>query len=274
MNRRAGNGMADGVRDGQNVQLVHDRLREAIVRGEIAAGQPTSQAMLAEHLGLGLSRTPLREALRMLQREGLVLSEPNRRIRIADFSIADLEQLYAMRIALEVVAIRATVPVLALEDFAELEGLMAQMDLYLRARDLDRYRLPHAAFHARLVSAAGPRITALLAQLFDHGERYRRSYAALDPAGWSVRREEHRVILDAAAVGDGELAATRLVVHYLHTVNSVIAGLDPGYEPALLRTTIATVAPDALAEAEQAPMRREPRRRPARQSAGARARRR
>jgi DNA-binding GntR family transcriptional regulator len=260
--------MAEGVRDGQNVQLVHDRLREAIVRGEIPAGQVTSQAMLAEHLGLGVSRTPLREALRILQHEGLVLSEPNRRIRIADFSIADLEQLYAMRIALEVVAIRATVPVLAPEDLAELEGFMAQMDHYLRVRDLDRYRTPHAAFHARLVSHSGPRITALLAQLFDHGERYRRSYAALDPAGWSVRRQEHRRILDAAAEGDSELAANRLVVHYLHTVNSVIAGLDPAHEPSLLRTTVATVAPGALAEAQTpGPRRRARRRQPARAAA-------
>lgn len=266
--------MADGVRDGQNVQLVHDRLREAIVRGEFAPGQITSQAMLAEHLGLGLSRTPLREALRMLQHEGLVLSEPNRRIRIADFSIADLEQLYAMRIALEVVAIRATVPVLAPEDLAELEGLMAQMDHYLRARDLDRYRTPHSAFHARLVFAAGPRITALLAQLFDHGERYRRSYAELDPAGWEVRREEHRQILDAAAAGDPELAAERLVKHYLHTVNSVILGLDPGHEPTLIRTTIATVAPQVLAEAGAPAKRPAARRRQAAQPATRRARRR
>lgn len=244
--------MASGVRDGQNVQLVHDRLRDAIVRGEIPAGRTTSQAMLAKHLGLEVSRTPLREALRMLQHEGLVLSEPNRRIRIADFSIADLEQLYAMRISLEVVAIRTTIPALAPEDLAELEGLMAQMDHYLRARDLDRYVAPHAAFHARLVSAAGPRITALLAQLFDHAERYRRSYAALDPAGWSVRRQQHREILDAATAGEPELAATRLVGHYMHTVNSVIADLDPSHEPTFLRTTVATVAPQVLSEIQPA----------------------
>lgn len=240
--------MSDGTRDGQNVQIVHDRLREAIVRGEIPAGETTSQAMLAKHLGLGVSRTPLREALRMLQHEGLVLSEPNRRIRIADFSIADVEQLYAMRIALEVVAIRATVPMLAPEDFAELEGLMAQMDHYMRFQDLERWEVPHAAFHARLVAGAGPRIAALLAQLFGHGERYRRGYNALDPAGWPNRRDEHQLMLDAAAAGDPELTANRLVIHYLHTATSVISGLAPDHEPALLRTTIAAVAPAVLEE--------------------------
>lgn len=236
-------------RDGQNVQLVHDRLRDAIVRGELAAGQTVSQAMLARQLGLEVSRTPLREALRMLQHEGLVLSVPNRRIRIADFSIADVEELYAMRIALEAVAIRATVPVLAPEDFAELEGLMAKMDHYMRAGDLERWGVPHAAFHARFVNAAGPRIKALLAQLFDHGERYRRGYEAIDPTGWPTRRAEHRAMLDAAVAGDAELTARRLAGHYLHTATSVISGLAPDRDTVLLRTAVETVAPDLLIEA-------------------------
>ncbi len=241
--------MPEGTRDGQNVQLVHDRLRDAIVRGEIAAGQTTSQAMLAKHLGLGVSRTPLREALRMLQHEGLVLSEPNRRIRIADFSIADVEQLYAMRIALEAVAIRTTVPNLAPEDFAELEGLMAQMDHYMRSKDLERWEVPHAAFHAGFVAGAGPRIAGLLAQLFDHGERYRRAYNTYDPSGWPRRRAEHRAMLDAAVDGDVELTVERLVLHYVHTADAAITSLDPEHEPALLRTAIATVAPSVLEQA-------------------------
>jgi DNA-binding GntR family transcriptional regulator len=233
----------EGVRDGQNVQLVHDRLREAILRGEIAAGETTSQATLAKHLGLGVSRTPLREALRMLQREGLVLSEPNRRIRIADFSIVDVEQLYAMRIPLEAVAIRTTVPGLQPEDFAELEGLMAQMDHFMRSGDLARWDVPHAAFHAGFVSRAGPRVAELLAQWFDHGERYRHGYNIIDPGGWPKRRAEHRGILDAAAAGDIDSTVQRVVEHYANTARRVIAGLDPDYQPTLLRTAIQTVAP-------------------------------
>src|SRR5689334_16751770 len=93
---------AAGTRDGQNVALVHDRLREAILNGEIPAGQATSKNTLARNLGAG--RTPVREALRLLQREGLVLSEPNRRVRIADLSASDAEELYVMRISLEAIA--------------------------------------------------------------------------------------------------------------------------------------------------------------------------
>src|SRR5579872_1925723 len=101
-------------RDGQHVALVHDRLRDAILRGEIAPGEATSQAALTKQFGV--TRTPLREALRLLESEGLVLSQPNRRVRIADFSIDDLESLYAMRVALEAVAVSLTVPTLRSEE--------------------------------------------------------------------------------------------------------------------------------------------------------------
>jgi DNA-binding GntR family transcriptional regulator len=224
---------------------VHDRLRDAILRGEIPPGRPTSQVVLARQLGV--SRTPLREALRLLQREGLILSEPNRRIRVADFSISDAEELYAMRIALEVVAIRLTVPTLTSEDLAELEGLMAQMDHYMRQHDQARMDVPHSAFHSRLVAAAGPRVATTMNQLFDHALRYRLAYGAMAPDGYEGRRAEHRAILDASAAADAELASVQLARHYAQTAMLVIAQLDPEHDPVLLRTTLETVAPDAAA---------------------------
>jgi DNA-binding GntR family transcriptional regulator len=234
-------------RDGQHVTLVHDQLRDAILRREIAPGEVTSQVALAKQLGV--SRTPLREALRLLEREGLVVSQPNRRIRIADFSIADVEGLYTMRIALEAVAVKLTVPTLSSQDFAELEGLMAQMDHYMRSGDQVRMDMPHAAFHARFVAAAGPRMTTTIAQLFDHAGRYRLAYgAATVPSGYEERRAEHRAMIDAAASGDAELTTERLVVHYAHTAMIVISQLDPTHDLSPLRAAIEIVAPSTLAE--------------------------
>jgi DNA-binding GntR family transcriptional regulator len=235
--RPAGN----GTRDGQHVALVHDRLRDAILRGELPAGQTTSQVTLARDLDVG--RTPLREALRLLQREGLVVSEPNRRVRIAGLSSTDAEELYVMRIALEAVAVRITVPALRSSDFAELEGYMAQMDHYMRLDDRRGMRGPHRAFHDRLVGAAGERVTTTIGQLFDHGERYRLRYGATTPERWDQRRAEHRGILDAAAAGDADLAARRLVEHYAQTAKLIFAAIDPEHDLARLRTTMATVAP-------------------------------
>jgi DNA-binding GntR family transcriptional regulator len=232
-----------GTRDGQNVAVVHDRLRDEILLGQIPAGETTSQVALARQLEVG--RTPLREALRMLQREGLVVSEPNRRVRIAELSVADAEELYIMRVALEAVAVRLTVPGMESDAIAELEGYVAQMDHYMKSNDLSGFRVPHRAFHAALVVGAGERVARMIAQLFDHAERYRLAYGAATPEVWDQRRAEHRRILDAAAAGDPELTAERLVAHYARTVRLIFAGLHDDHEPTLLRAAITAVAPGA-----------------------------
>jgi DNA-binding GntR family transcriptional regulator len=230
------------TRNGQNVMIVHDLLRQEILRGNIPAGE-ASQASLARRLGVG--RTPLREAIRMLQREGLIISEPNRRPRIAELTAADAEELYVMRIALEGVAVRITVPRLGSPGVAELEGLMAQMDHYMRLDDFAGFRAPHHAFHERLVAAAGERVTGIIAQLFDHAERYRVNFGATHPEIWDQRRAEHRGIVDACAEGDADLAVRRLVEHYARTASLVFKGLGGGYDPARLRITCAVIASGA-----------------------------
>jgi len=79
---RAGTGPAE-----LSTEVVHERLRTAILRGELDSTVLLSQVQLAARLGV--SRTPLREALRMLQREGLIDSTPNRQVRVAEMSVAD-----------------------------------------------------------------------------------------------------------------------------------------------------------------------------------------
>ena len=111
--------------NGQNTEDVYERVRAAILDGDLAPGSVMSQVALAEELGI--SRTPLREALRMLQSEGLVEGEPNRRVRVAPISAKDLEELCVIRITLESEALRLSVPAMTSEDIARLEGYMAEM---------------------------------------------------------------------------------------------------------------------------------------------------
>jgi DNA-binding GntR family transcriptional regulator len=240
----AGKGIDDMKSSGRDASQtflgVHSRLRAAILTGQIQAGATTSQAALVNELGVG--RTPLREALRMLQREGLVTSEPNHRVRIAELSTDDVEELYLMRITLEAIAVRTTVLRLTPTDFAELEGFMAQMAHYARHDNSIGYRVPHSEFHQRLVSGAGSRVSAEIAELFDHAERYRRRFGG----EWQDRADEHRAILDAVAAEDSDRAVELLVRHYLHTVRRVFDVMDPAHPLDRLRTAVAVIAPDAL----------------------------
>src|SRR5258707_2801556 len=162
-----------------STEVVHERLRNAILRGELDPTVPLSQVQLAARLGV--SRTPLREALRMLQREGLIDSPRNRQVRVAEMSVADLEQQYAARVLIEALAVRLTVPLYTAADLASLKDALASM-IELKGHDLDLWEAAHQRFHLLLRSYAGDRISRLAADLSDHTERYRRVYKAERPA--------------------------------------------------------------------------------------------
>ena len=127
---------------------VYTSLRESILNGALPPGESLSQVQLASQLGV--SRGPLREAVRMLQREGLVEAEVNRRGRVSSFSIDDLEQLYAMRIVHESLAIRINVPRFVKRDIDALRGCLRRMEA-LAGHDLRQWqaRRPRIPFHPR-----------------------------------------------------------------------------------------------------------------------------
>jgi DNA-binding GntR family transcriptional regulator len=215
----------------------HLRVREAILEGEIAPGAVMSQVALADELGI--SRTPLREALRMLQSEGLVEAEPNRRVRVAAISPDDLEQLCVMRVTLEAEAIRLAVPRMSTHDLARLEGHHAEMTHYAEVRDYRRWIVPHQAFHRGLIARAGGRFTAALTQLFDHAERYRRMHIGHGPSAWATK--DHRAILDACKARDRQAASRLLAAHFARTAFELIEHLEPGHHAALLQETLTDV---------------------------------
>jgi DNA-binding GntR family transcriptional regulator len=237
-----GSGRAAGQGDGQpaaelSTEVVHDRLRSAILRGEFDPTVPLSQVQLAARLGV--SRTPLREALRMLQREGLIDSEPNRQVRVAEMSVADLEQLYAARVLTEALAVRLTVPALTAQDVAELKAELHRM-IELKGHNLDVWEASHRRYHGLLGKYAGERITRLASELSDHTERYRRVYLA-EPRVWSAAAEEHTAIFQACASGSAAEASTQLARHLARTALTLIALVNPEHEPAPVREALRLV---------------------------------
>jgi DNA-binding GntR family transcriptional regulator len=234
-------GEAGGVPARQSAEYVYRRVREAILDGELRPGETMSQVVLAQEMGV--SRTPLREALRMLQGEGLVEARPNRRVCVAPISAGDLEELYAVRVTLEAQALRLAVPRMTPEDIARLEGSIAEMAHYAEQRDLRRWLVPHAEYHRRLTELAGERFETLLAQLYDHAERYRRLHIGSGPSAWAVA--DHRDILDAVKVGDAQLSAVLLASHLSRTAFEVANILEPGRDLSKLRQVLAEAGAEA-----------------------------
>ena len=141
-----------------------------------------------------------------------------------------------MRVALETEAIRLSVNRLSPEDIAALEGRLAEMAHFAEAKDYERWTQPHNAFHRGLTAPAGERYNALLQQLSDHFERYRRVHIARSPKAWLTAG--HREILDAVKAGDRELSARLLAEHLSATAFDVMELLEPGYDGARLRQTL------------------------------------
>ena len=150
----------------------------------------------------------------MLQAEGFVVGEPKKRVRIAELTRADAEELFRLRMLLESTAARlAARPDLA-RTSRRWRATWPSMDDDGRGRDCSALREPHRAFHARLVDGAGPRTLALILELFDHAERYRVFSIAPPEEHWAERQSEHRRLVAAAAEGDADGTAVLLEQHY------------------------------------------------------------
>ncbi|MFE9328726.1 GntR family transcriptional regulator [Nocardia sp. NPDC052278] len=222
----------------------YEHVRRAIMDAELRPGQIVSQVRLAADLNI--SRTPLREALRRLQTEGLLEGDFNRRLRVAALTVLDLEQLAAMRISLETLGVRASVPLLAASDIEVMDDALRQMDAALAADAYsdDGFRVSHRVFHTTLFGKAGPRLRTQLEELWDHAERYRVSYrkTATDQRAFAhithIAHDEHAAILDAARRRDVQKSGELIAEHLARTALTTIAKLDPGHDPHLVREAL------------------------------------
>jgi DNA-binding GntR family transcriptional regulator len=157
----------------RTVDELYVELRERILKCEMAPGSYISQVQLARTLEV--HRSALREALRMLQREGLIEGEYNHRVRIAPLSSTQLEQLYALRIVEESLALQLSVPRFSAEQLDRLDWLLEAMEEHADPASFAARQVFHSEFHAILVSESGQRIARGARELQDHCGRYRRA---------------------------------------------------------------------------------------------------
>jgi DNA-binding GntR family transcriptional regulator len=215
---------------------VYQRLRHAILFGDIPEGAVVNQVELAEQLGV--SRTPLREAIRLLEHEGLIEAEQNKPARAARLSVEDLEEVYALRITVEALAAYISVPKLVSADLSLMRGQLEEMVRFARAEDYDHWHVPHEQFHACLVSHSADRMRKLIAQLSDHAERYRRAYTTEVPMAWAAGIRDHQGILEAAEAMNADLVTARLARHYARSALNAVTLVAPLHEPRMVRDAL------------------------------------
>jgi DNA-binding GntR family transcriptional regulator len=215
---------------------VHEHLRALILGGIIRPGTALNQVDLAPLLGV--SRTPLREAIRMLQEEGLVDQEPQKLARVRDFDVAQLEAVYAQRILLEGLAARLTARHIGDETIELLERALVELDRLAQRRDLDAWQAVHRRFHDHLVSGVtGPLRDAIRSHM-DRGEYYRFIYQVSGPRGWVAGAAEHQRIVERYKARDGAGAAAELAAHLARTALSIMAQTVPEHDPVIIREAL------------------------------------
>jgi DNA-binding GntR family transcriptional regulator len=214
----------------QAIPRLHAYLRECILDGRLPPGTKLSQVGLAEQLGV--SRTPLREVLRMLQEEGFVEFEPNQRMRVAGLDPVELDADYAARIVLETLALSMTLQSIGSRERREARRLLTAMRRAARIGDLPGWFGAHHAYHRAMTFGAGEPLLRQLQSLEDRSVRYIRIYQQNEPAGWQTAGEvEHAAILDALTAGDDRAALSGLAHHLARTALRVLSDCSPAYTP-------------------------------------------
>ncbi len=172
--------------------IIANHLRQEILHGKYKVNQPLRQDHIAEELGV--SKIPLREALVQLKAEGLVLFLPKRGAVVAELSASEVEEIYAMRIALEMVAIEKAIPQLSDADLIRAQGILEIID---SGSEKENWSELNWEFHSILYSAAQMSLLlSTIRRLHDNVARYLIIY--LDHlAAAKISQKEHRQLLEA-----------------------------------------------------------------------------
>ncbi len=191
--------------------LVQAEIEQLILRGELAVGQRINESDLAARFSM--SRGPIREALRALEESRLVRSEKNRGVFVREVSVAEADEIYDVREALDQligqrVAERATP-----EQRRALESVVAEMDEATNLKDIKRYHALNLKFHDMLVDYAGNARLTESYRLLTKGLLLFRLRGLQDGGGFAVSNTEHRAVVEAVAARDSARAGRLLRRH-------------------------------------------------------------
>jgi DNA-binding GntR family transcriptional regulator len=200
-------------------QIVVDALRKEMLSGGLEPGQDLSQDDLAARYGV--SRIPVREALRSLAAEGLVELRPHRAPRVKLHSPEEIAELWWIRQILEPAAARLAAVRTTAALVSAAERVLGKMEKLGPLPDAGRWLALNRTFHLGIYSAAGrPQLQALITELLDQSVRYIGVYLK-SPEQFHDAGAEHRVILAAFAAGDAD-RLERLTWEHLERVRTAL----------------------------------------------------
>ena len=205
---------APATRDGNASMRIADALREAIVRGEYPPGSRIRQEEIAERFGA--SRVPVREALKMLEADGIVTLRANAGAWVSRLSLAECEEVYQTRERVEPLLLRYSAPQLTPADLDRLEGLAERM---AATSDVEEFLRLDREFHWGTYAGAETLVLGdLVRRLWSTTQPYRRAYTLMiDAHSQRIVHDEHHMLVTALRDGDIDTAERVIEGHIRRT---------------------------------------------------------
>lgn len=202
-------------------EVVFNTLRKAILTGQLKPGERLMEVHLSQKLGV--SRTPVREAIHKLEQEGLVVMMPRKGAEVARITEKSLTDVLEVRRTLDALSARLACERITAEQLLELERAAAQFEEATHQEDTAQIALKDVAFHDIIVNATGnQRLAQLLNNLSEQMYRYRFVYLK-NHTHYEMLVEEHRLILSAIKKHQPEEAASCAMLHIDNQEKAVIA---------------------------------------------------
>lgn len=191
--------------------VVFNTLREAILKGDLKPGERLMELQLASKLGV--SRTPIREAIRMLEQEGLAVTTPRKGAEVAKMTLKDMEDVLEIRDALDELAVRIACQKISDEQLKQLEDMKELFEKSTQTGNVKKIAEADVTFHDVIYEATGnPKLVTLLNNLREQVYRYRVEYIK-DPKNYPTLIAEHEAILESLKNRDVKNAVEAMHVH-------------------------------------------------------------
>ncbi|MGN7861257.1 GntR family transcriptional regulator [Microbacterium sp. 22303] len=200
--------------------IVHE-LRARILSGDLPRGSRMRQDELARKFDASI--TPVREALRLLEAEGLLESEPHRGVRVAAVDLEKVKAIYVVRRLTEAYAMRRAVSRLSPRDIAQAHTLLDRMEQLRLAGNLEGFRRDNKAFHFLFYDRSG--LPALSDQIEAMWQSFPWDLMLTTEERTAQSHSEHLAILAAVEAQDADAAARECETHIMHTYQSIAQNL-------------------------------------------------
>ena len=199
--------------------VVFNTLREAILKGELKPGERLMELQLASKLGV--SRTPIREAIRMLEQEGLAVTIPRRGAEVARMTEKDMEDVLQIRAALDELAVQLATEQITDEQFDALEQARQNFENSLKSDDVKEIAQADVAFHDAIYNATGnAKLVSMLNNLREQMYRYRVEYLK-DEKNFPILIREHSQIVEGLTAKDKTMLTAAMHKHVMNQATAV-----------------------------------------------------